>query len=67
VVAAAWLQRASLASPGDIRLSAQLADAQLRAGHLDAARATIASALEQDPGNATLIALSRRTTATSGR
>ena len=58
--AAEWLRRAVRASPNDINLMASLADAQLKAGDLDAARATIAAAREQDPGHAGLAALGRR-------
>jgi tetratricopeptide (TPR) repeat protein len=56
--AVAWFHRASAGSPGDVGLLASLADAQLRTGDRAAAQRTIASALEKDPKNAALIALS---------
>ncbi len=55
-----WLRRAVLANPQDVKLLLQLADAQIRAEDRDAARATIARVLEQDPKNAALPALARR-------
>ena len=55
-----WLKRAAAASPNDVRVLAALADAQMRAGDRDAARATIARGLEGDPANAALLALARR-------
>jgi Flp pilus assembly protein TadD len=60
VAAALWFQRAAGASPGDMSLMAQLADAQLRAGAREAAKATIDAALAREPGNETFLALSRR-------
>ena len=59
-VAIEWLQRASAASPNDVQLLVSLADAQLQAGDLDAARVTIATVREKDPGNAALSGLARR-------
>ena len=56
-----WLRKATLASPNDNRLLTALADAQLRAGDRQAARATIARGLEREPKDAALLALSRRT------
>jgi predicted Zn-dependent protease len=44
----------------DAGLMARAADAQLRAGDKDAARATAAKALEKDPKNALAITISRR-------
>ena len=44
----------------DANLLARAADAQLRAGDKDAARATAAKALEKDPKNALAITISRR-------
>jgi tetratricopeptide (TPR) repeat protein len=44
----------------DASLLARAADAQLRAGDKDAARATTAKALEKDPKNALALAISRR-------
>lgn len=58
--AAAWFQRASDAAPGDIRLLAALADAHMKAGDRDRARAVIARGLEKDPKSALLLALSGR-------
>jgi tetratricopeptide (TPR) repeat protein len=55
-----WLQRAFTVSPNDVKLMASLADAHIRAGDPDAARATIAMALEKDPKNPALAALARR-------
>ncbi|MBI4485314.1 MAG: tetratricopeptide repeat protein [Acidobacteria bacterium] len=55
-----WLQRAASVSPNDVKLLASLADAQLKADDREAARATIASALEKDPKNLALAALARR-------
>jgi tetratricopeptide (TPR) repeat protein len=55
-----WLARAVAASPNDVRLLASLADAQIRAGDRDAAKATIARGLESDPTNTALVALARR-------
>ena len=49
-----WLDRAASASPGDPRLLALLADAELRAGDAEAANATIARGLQKDPTNAAL-------------
>jgi Flp pilus assembly protein TadD len=58
--AVTWFERAVAASPGDLRPVAALADAQLRVGDRSAAQATIAAGLENDPTNASLLALSRR-------
>jgi tetratricopeptide (TPR) repeat protein len=61
--AARWLQRAANANPADVRLLASLGEAQFKAGDRDAARVTIARALELEPdeaARATLLALSRR-------
>ena len=55
-----WLKRAAAASPNDVRVLAALADAQVKAGDRDAAKATIARGLESDPANAALLALARR-------
>ena len=55
-----WLQKAVATTPNNVQTLTSLADAQSRSGDLDAARATIARGLEKDPGNAQLIALSRR-------
>lgn len=55
-----WLQRAAAGSPNDVKLLSSLADAQIKSGDLDAARATIATAREKDPKNASLAALARR-------
>jgi tetratricopeptide (TPR) repeat protein len=55
-----WLERALRTVTDDVRLLAQLADAQLLAGDRAAAQATIARGLEKDPSNAALLTLSRR-------
>jgi tetratricopeptide (TPR) repeat protein len=59
-VASEWFERAAAASPNDLGLLALLADAELRAGDRDAARATVARGLEKDPQNAPLLAIARR-------
>jgi tetratricopeptide (TPR) repeat protein len=59
-VAASWLAKAAAASPGDMRLLAALADAQIRSGDRDAAQATVSRGLEHDPKNAALLSLARR-------
>jgi Tfp pilus assembly protein PilF len=62
--AAEWFQAADAASPTtDLHLVAALADAQLRAGKREAARATVAQGLEKDPQNAEILAVKRRTDA----
>jgi tetratricopeptide (TPR) repeat protein len=58
--AVSWLTKAASSSPGDVRLLAALADAQLRAGNREAAKATIARGLEKEPKNPALLALARR-------
>jgi tetratricopeptide (TPR) repeat protein len=58
--AADWLQRASAANPTDLELLAALADAQIRAGEMDGARATIQKGLEREPSSATFAALAKR-------
>jgi tetratricopeptide (TPR) repeat protein len=55
-----WLQRAAAASPGEVKLLASLADAQIKAGDPEAARATLATAMGKEPNNTTLTALARR-------
>jgi len=55
-----WLQKAAASAPGDVRVLASLADAQVRFGNLDAARATVMRGLEKDPANVQLIAISKR-------
>jgi Flp pilus assembly protein TadD len=57
MTAAEWFQKAVDASPGDVRLLASLADAQLRAGNRDAARETIARGLDKDQNNPQLLDL----------
>jgi tetratricopeptide (TPR) repeat protein len=54
-----WFQRASDASPNDLDLMTSLADAQVKAGRREAARATIAAILEKDPGHSVTAALGR--------
>jgi tetratricopeptide (TPR) repeat protein len=58
--ATTWFRKAIEAGPPDVALLASLADAELQAGDRDAARATIARALEKDPKNGALASLSRR-------
>lgn len=55
-----WYERACASSPNDLHLVTALADAQLRAGSLDAASATIARGLERDPRHPQLRTLARR-------
>ncbi len=57
--AVAFYQRAAGASP-DAAILARLAEAQMLARDTDAARATLARALEKDPTNLTALALQRR-------
>jgi tetratricopeptide (TPR) repeat protein len=57
-VAAAYFLRA--AETGDPTLLARAADAQLRAGDKEAARATVAKALEKDPQNTFALSVQRR-------
>jgi tetratricopeptide (TPR) repeat protein len=56
--AAAYFLRA--AENGDATFMARAADAQYRAGDLEAARATLARALEKDPANTAALAVQRR-------
>jgi tetratricopeptide (TPR) repeat protein len=56
--AAAYFLRAS--DGKDATLLARAADAQLRAGDRETARATVAKALEQDPANAIALAVKKR-------
>jgi predicted Zn-dependent protease len=58
--AVGWYQRAADAIPPESSLLVRLADAQWQAGGVDAARATLARALEKDPLNAAARALQRR-------
>jgi tetratricopeptide (TPR) repeat protein len=58
--AVTWLTRAASSSPNDVRLTAALADAHIRAGDREAAQATLARGLEKDPKNPALLALARR-------
>jgi predicted Zn-dependent protease len=55
-----WLERACAASPTDLELLASLADAQIRAGDADGARASIQKGLEREPAHPAFIALSHR-------
>jgi Flp pilus assembly protein TadD len=55
-----WLRRAVDAEPPDSSLLASLADAELKAADRDAARSTLARALEKDPNNPALVSLARR-------
>lgn len=55
-----WLERALLGKPGDVGMLSLLAEAQLRAGATESARATVTRGLALDPGNPRLVQLSRR-------
>jgi tetratricopeptide (TPR) repeat protein len=55
-----WFERALAGSPNDVRLLASLAEAQVAASEIDAARATVARGLEKDPENPQLAILVRR-------
>jgi tetratricopeptide (TPR) repeat protein len=56
-----WLRRAAASRTADVSLLQSLAEAQLRAGDRPGAALTVAQALERDPANAALLALSQRT------
>jgi tetratricopeptide (TPR) repeat protein len=58
--AVAWLERAMRLAPDDLRIIAQLADAQLLAGDRPAAQTMVTAGLEKDPANLALLALARR-------
>jgi tetratricopeptide (TPR) repeat protein len=58
--AATYFLKAADQSASEATLLARAADAQLRAGDRDAARATITNALEKDPNNPLVLALARR-------
>ena len=58
--AAAYFLRAADANASDATLLARAADAQLRAGDPDTARATITNALAKDPANAVALSVARR-------
>lgn len=60
VAAAGWFQKAEHLGENDVTLLARLADAQAKAGELDAARSTLTRALDQDPSNPVLQSLTRR-------
>ncbi|MGE5245755.1 MAG: tetratricopeptide repeat protein [Betaproteobacteria bacterium] len=55
-----WLDRAVHVSPTDTGLLGSLAEAELRAGRRDEARATLRRALEIDPSDKTLASLAAR-------
>ena len=59
-VAVTWFQRAIAAGGEDASLLLRLADAQMRAGDLPAARITVTKVLESDPANRGAHALLRR-------
>jgi tetratricopeptide (TPR) repeat protein len=58
--AVAWYQKSAGLASGDAPLLARFADAQARAGQIDAARLTIRRALEKDPDSPSLRAVERR-------
>ena len=58
--AVAWLQRAANAGLGNVSVLVSLADAQLRSGDRAGARTTIATALDKEPENPTLLELARK-------
>jgi tetratricopeptide (TPR) repeat protein len=60
VTAIAWLNRASAAAPDDLKTLVALAEAELNAGHRDAAQSTLKRGLQIDPANIQLRALSKR-------
>jgi tetratricopeptide (TPR) repeat protein len=60
VTAIAWLTRASAAAPDDLRALVALAETELKAGHRDAAQATLKRGLQLDPANVQLRGLSKR-------
>jgi tetratricopeptide (TPR) repeat protein len=55
-----WLQKTATASPGDVKVLASLAEAQVRYGDYEAAATTVAQGLQKDPANVQLVALSKR-------
>jgi tetratricopeptide (TPR) repeat protein len=58
--AVAWYQKSDALRTSDASLLARMADAQSRAGQLEAARATIRQALEKDPNHPLVRAVARR-------
>ena len=58
--AVTWYQRAIEADGADAPLLVRVADAQLLSGDRDAARATVALAIERDPKNRAAVLLQRR-------
>jgi tetratricopeptide (TPR) repeat protein len=58
--AIAWLTRASAAAPDDLKTIVALAEAELKAGHREAAQAALKRGLQLDPENIQLRSLSRR-------
>ena len=64
--AVSWYQKSAWLNSADAPLLARFADAQARAGQVDAARATIRRALEKDPDSPSLRAIERRLQSPSG-
>lgn len=60
VAAVGWFQKAEHLAEDDVTLLARLAEAQEKAGEVEAARATLGRALDQDPSSPTLQALRQR-------
>ena len=60
VTAVAWYQKSEGLTAADAPLLARFADAQARAGQVEAARLTITRALERDPDSPSLRAVERR-------
>jgi Flp pilus assembly protein TadD len=58
--AVVWFERAAAAAPNDLSLLTPLVEAQIRAGDVEGAKATITRGLERDPANAQLLSLARR-------
>jgi tetratricopeptide (TPR) repeat protein len=58
--ALAWYQRAAAASPRNVHLLTAYAEALIKAGRLEAARAAVTAGLEEDPVHAGLLELQRR-------
>jgi tetratricopeptide (TPR) repeat protein len=55
-----WLHRALAQAPNDVHLLVLLAEAELKGGNRDGARAAIGRGLDQDPKNPALLSMARR-------
>ena len=58
--AVAWYQKSDALRTGDASLLARMANAQLRAGQVEPARATIRRALDKDPDHPLVRSVARR-------